>query len=405
MSYAAEEAQFNEDVASQLTDSPALPTTYAENFQYGIGQTIDQSLSVSDYLVREFNGLAYSDRNDELNALRQSGTLSDEIYESFVEPDNRGLRLPNYSAMADYANEMYGANIRNDDEIQKELREGIETRQRQAQDIFERQTAMGATGEILGSLTGFALEPAGIAAIPLEALMIGRHAYTLSQATTRLARASRIAAISASANMITETAIQPIVFNWREQIGVDMTWEDSLLAIASVGVLSGAITGAASGLKTKKRFRGEQLGRAMEQSLNDPLTIREVAATFKSLRQATAKIDDEAHGLLRQTEDELNSVPDGSAREHFEQMQAAESRANDPPLKQENIDVEYELNDAQLDAEFNARLTESESLRELTYGDIAEDLTPAQKIQKASDAISDMRSHSETIKLCLTGGK
>lgn len=418
MSYATEEAQFNENIRQNLTDSPKLPSGYSENFQYGLGQTVDQTLSISEEIVREYNGLTLSDRNDELKELRANGTLTDDEYISFVKHDNRGIPTPDYSAMADFANEKYGTTIRNDASIRKELLEGLASRKRQAAEIFGRQSTMGLVGEVLGGLTGFALEPAGIAAIPLEALMLGRYAYTLSQATTRLGRASRVAGVSAAANMATETIIQPTVFNWHEEIGIDMTWKDALFNIASVGVLGGGVTGLASGLKTKKTFRGEQLGSAMEQSLKaNDISVAAVADLLSHVRNAAKQnkdkktniaVNKEAEEILERTEEELRSVwKDEAAEDFFNNVDAAQKRVNSYATATKIYDdVEYEIIDSEVDFEFKKRLETSEEMKQLEWKDVVDtdEFLPGEKNSKALTVIQKAQDDIDAIQLCITGG-
>jgi len=403
MSYASEEAQFNEDVFLNSTDEPDLPTGYSENFTYGLGQTVDENLSISEYLVRNFNGQSLTDRNEQLRELRNNGTLSDDEFASFITPDTRGIRMPDYSAMAEYANATYGADIRTDTEINDEMFEGLATRRRQAQDVFERQTFTGAVGEVLGGLNAFALEPAAIAAIPLEWLMLGRYAYTLSQATTRLSRASKIAGISATANMATETAIQPILHNWHEEMGVEMTWKDSLFTIASVGAMSGVITGLATGIKSKARFEAEQRNARIRSG---DVSVRDVRDILEETRRVTddIAIDDEATALLRQTENELNSVPDGPAREHFERMDDAERRVNNAvETKPAKDEVEYEIDDKQLALDYETRIASSETMSDMKAKDLFDDVLHGET--NAAKRVERMQELHDVMKTCLLGGK
>jgi len=295
---------------------------------------------------------------------------------------------------------------------------------------------------VSGSLVGFSLEPAGIAAIPLEGLMMGRAAFTLSQATTRLARASRIAGISATANMATEAAIQPIIFNWNEQIGVDMTWGDALMNIASVGVLSGAISGAASGIKRKATFEAEQLraqGKISAQELIDKLaeinkvvddatvprpgneptvprpgneptvprpgneptvprpdiTVKQIADTLQTVRREAIKTvdDDQTVKYIRHIENELRSSNIEKAADHFEKMVAAQKRVDDPtiiPKTEQKLDTE--IDDIQLETDYKSRIKDNKTFRDLEFND------------NSVKEIEAIEAKEKALNLCLTGG-
>lgn len=424
MSYETEQRQFEEDVSNSLTPMPQKSTGYGQNFTVGVGQTIDENLSISEWIVRDTGGWSYSDRDQKLRDLREEGKITDQEWIAFVKPDNRGMMLPDYSSLADYANKKYGTEIKNNKTIDSEMREAIKQRKEYALNITERQTGMGSVGEFAGALTGYALEPAGIAAIPLESYFIGRAAYQLSQATTRLARATRVAGISAAANMATETAIQPIVFNWHEDIGVDMTWGDALFNIASVGLLSGVATGAAAGIRTKKGFKGEQLGSLMEQELvrsGDQIGVREVASILKQVRKAASEVSEDPEGdaFLRQTEYELESVTeDISARDHFEKMDATEKRISEgAPVARQEDDLDYVIDSAQLESAFESRMIDSQYMNEIKVLDLDDvdpqagmfdeviDLTPREKGMNAIEQIEAMDSRARNLDICLLGVK
>jgi len=424
MSYETEQRQFEENVRNNLTPMPQLSTGYGQNLTVGVGQTIDEALSVSEWIVRDTGGWSYSDRDQKLRDLREEGKITDQEWIAFVKPDNRGMMLPDYSSLADYTNRKYGTEIKNNKTIDSEMREALKQRKEYAQSITGRQTFMGGVGEFAGALTGYALEPAAIAAIPLEGYFIGRAAYQLSQATTRLGRASRVAGISAAANMATETAIQPIVFNWHEDIGVDMTWGDALFNIASVGLLSGVATGMATGIRTKKGFRGEQLGSLMEQELvraGNQIGVREVANILKQVRKAANEVseDPEGEAFLKQTEYELESVTDNiSARDHFERMDATEKRISEGvPIARQEEDLDYVIDDAQLESDFESRMLDSQYMNDIEMLDLDDidpqagmfgediDLTPREKGMNAIKQIEEMDNRARNLDICLLGIK
>jgi len=403
VSYETEQRQFDENVNANLTDSPKLPTGFSENYMMGIGQTIDQSLSISESFVRGFDIPFYghvggdfntADRDEELRSMRKSGLISDDEWMSFVTPDNRGIKMPDYSAMAEYENRKHGTNFKTNKEVDAEMRDAVKRRREIAQSTFDRQSGVGFMGEFAGSLHGYVLEPAGLAAIPLEAVMLGRAAYQLSQAATRLGRAAMVGGIVGSANMATEAAIQPIVFNWHEDIGVDMTWGDALTNIVSVGVMTAGVAGIAKGTKFKRTFEAEQkvakqkqefikqygktayddVKAIYEKPTGEKITASQVA-TLMSLTRKTAKTvadDPETEAYLKHYENELNSVPKNvKAEEHFENVAAAESRVNDAtpsPVKEEEID--YVIDDSVLDKQFEAMMKDNLEMQEITMREL-----------------------------------
>ncbi len=386
MSYASEQAQFNEDVLNQSTTKPQVSSTFGENFIQGVGQTIDKGLSISSQIVRATGGWSLDERNDEIRAMRKSGEIDDDVYTSFIEADDNGLRAPNYNALAEYLRSK-GSEIRTDKMINDDMRQTLKERTAIANDVFSRQGASGFVGEMAGGLVGFGLEPSMLAAVPLEAYFIGRAAFTLSQATTRLGRAARIGGISAATNAGVEAGIQPILFNWREEIGQDMSWSEAIINVASVGVMSGAITGLASSLKGKARFEAEQMEASIKEKMKvdngESLDVREVASILKSVKKATKDVadDPETDAYIKTVTDELDSVPEGvTAKEHFERVEAAEKRVNsmEAIAKQEINDLEKDVIDsAQLDTDFETAITDDLYLNDLALKDLS-DIDPQQ---------------------------
>jgi len=172
-----------------------------------------------------------------------------------------------YNALAQYVNDRDGTNIRTNEQIDDAMRATLKERKAQADDIFRRQTGMGAMAQFAGGFAGYGLEPMNLAAMVAEPILLAKNAYALSQASTRLGRGLIAGRTAATVGIVSEAAIQPILFNWNEKIGEDMTWSDALVNIASVGVLSGSIGVVASAARTKARFEAEQV--ASKLSLAD----------------------------------------------------------------------------------------------------------------------------------------
>ena len=392
MSYASEEQQFNEDLSQLATNAPKLSSDAGENFIYGVGQAVDKGLSISEEIVRYTGGWLLDDRNQKIRDMRKTGEINDEEYMSFVEPDSRGMKLPNYNALAKLAKSR-GADVQTDEEIRKDMRKTLMERTEIANEIFSRQTTGGFLAELAGGVVGYGLEPGVAAAIPLEAFFIGRSAYTLSQAATRLGRGARIAGISAATNAAVETGLQPILFNWREEIGQDMSWGEAIMNVASVAVMSGAITGAASTLKRKATFEAEQFKASIKEKIKagraDELTANELAYTLKDIKETAKKVVDDPEGeaLLKQTEEELSSLPkDKNAKEHLQEMDELDKRMNEAPAPNQRDDIaddiadDFEdggindvIDDMQLEKDFDAAINESLYMKDVAMRNLTDD--------------------------------
>jgi len=377
MTYASEAAQWEEDVAAQATESPQLSSSVKENFIFGVGQTIDKALSISEQIVKSTGGWSINERDEEIREMRRNGEIDDDVYMSFVR-ETRRSRSPDYDALANYLRSK-GKDIRTNQMMDDDMRKTLKERDAIAQDIFSRQTGAGLAAELAGGFAGYALEPAMIAAVPLEAYFIGRSAYTLSQATTRLARAAQIGKTSALTNMAVEASIQPLIYNWREEIGDDMSWGEALINVASAGVMSGVMTAAASGIKSKARFAREQESASITEKINagksNELTTPELASILKSVRQSAKNVADdiEADDLLKQAVDELESLPKGTnAKEHFQKLSETEKRINSstPPAKQAHELTDEVIVDTQIDNDYELVLQEDNFISDLQMKDL-----------------------------------
>jgi len=88
MSYEAEVRQLRQNSFLRMTDTPQVSSSVGDNFIYGVGQTVDYNLSISENIVRGFDipftnirfggNFDYDKRDDQLNAMRKDGTLSDD---------------------------------------------------------------------------------------------------------------------------------------------------------------------------------------------------------------------------------------------------------------------------------------------------------------------------------------
>lgn len=360
MSWAAEQRQYDQDIEANLITENLGVTGYSENFIMGVGQTVDRALTVSESYVRESGGWEYSPRDEELKALRASGEISDDEWLSFTRPVGRSrTRQTNYSELAQFANSKLGTEIQTNAEIDADMREGLKQRRAMAEDVFARQTGTGFAGEILGGITGYALEPANAVAMVAEPIMLARSAYLASMASTRLGRALVMAKTSAQVGVGTEMVIQPFVFNWHEEIGMDMGWEDALMNIAAVGLFSGVIGGAAGVLS--KPVQG--------------ISATEMAGLFTQVRKVAKKVvDEEAHGILEQAEAGLKGAEkQTTAKEHFENIDSAEKKFEEKTVDGPTADeMEFKFEDMAIDDDFDV-LTSEGSFKDFGIDDMGEE--------------------------------
>ncbi len=363
MSWAIAQREREQFEAMRSTDKPKLSSGYSENFIMGVGQTIDKALSISETFVRESGGWTYEARNKQINDLRKSDQITDEEVLKFTRSVGRSrTKQINYNDLTTYANEKLGLSIQTNEEIDNDMREGLKVRAEMAEEVFSRQSGMGFVGELAGGFTGYSLEPFNTAALIAEPIILGRNAYMLSQASTKLGRALVMAKTSAVVGMTVEAAIQPFLFNWHEEIGVDMSWRDALTNIAAVGVFSGAVGGLSGALS--KPVTG--------------ITAKEFASLLSTIRKESKKIidDDVVGDIVKQAENNLNGEKENvTAQDHFENIDAAEEKINNPESKGEVEDevLTYDMLDP--DPEFDVLLAGDNDYYNFKTSDLGEELT------------------------------
>jgi len=351
MSYAVEMQEFETRTHAMSTDRPQLPSGFGENAIASIGQIMDENLSISEWIVRESGGFSYSDRDDDLKALRKSGDISDDLWISFTEPaGHAGFPVTNYSGLAKYLNKERNLKIPSNEEIDADMRQTLKDRREYAESVFARQTGMGAFGEIAGGFVGYGIEPANVIGIVGESLLLTRSAFALSEATTRLGRAVITGKQALIAGVASETLIQPILFNWHEEIGVDMGWGDALANIASVGVLSGVL-GAGAGALIKGR--GAQI-----------VTAEDLVQVLRGLSKEAENLGEssQVQAVLKRVQEEVESLPpDTPIKEHMEKVDSTQQKINEERIQsepEEVINQGVEISDVDLEKEIQAMIAE-----------------------------------------------
>ncbi len=387
MSYETELREVENQNLLNSTDRPQMPTGFSENAVASIGQIMDENLSISEWIVRESGGWSYDERDQELRDLRKRGAIPDDVWINFTQPQgSSGYPTTNYNSLAKYANEEYGFEVATNEEIDGEMRQALKDRKEYAEGVFARQTGMGAVGEVAGGFVGYGIEPANVIGIVGESLLLSRSAFALSEATTRMGRAIITGKQALAAGVVSETMIQPILFNWHEEIGVDMDWVDALANISSVGVLSGVI-GAGSGALIKGA--GPEI-----------FTAEDLAKVLRGLSKANKETDEVMEATVTRMREEAESLPsDTPIKEHFEKVDSTQNKINEEKIISEPEEVVHQgidISDAELEAEIQIMISEGKEPFALFEGNVGE-----MEFGKLVDYETKVAERTKIIKTCL----
>ena len=259
--------------AGHRTSTPYVPVSdWNENFQAGIGQTIDRFLPFSSlqdpnstYGQDQGGGISglvgsmfgtmdrKTIRSIQLDSLFKNGVLPQELRDEY-STKFRSSTVTNWDGIAKFVNEKHDEveHIMTDEEYMDGIKEEITNRDLYAEDVFSRSSGYGTAGRIAGSLTAMAVDPVTIMTLPVSGPLVG--IAQTSRTMFIVQNAARIAAFNMAIQVPMEFGIQ----DWNENLDLEYTWQDSLINIGATGVLSGTVGGISAnlGYKLSKTLRG-----------------------------------------------------------------------------------------------------------------------------------------------------
>ena len=195
---------FEQQLAQTPSAGPVQRSGFRENFVAGFGTFMDEDTTIGEWL----NSGAYKERDREIDRLISSGQLPEEEYLPYVEDGDI-----DYPRLA-YALKRSGRAIRDDYDVRDGIRETLKQRRDMAQEIHSRATTMGAVGIFAGQMTAAQLDPVNAAAMLIPGLGIIR-------AGTTMARVGKTALYYGALSAGAEAIIQPQVYSWKNELGVD----------------------------------------------------------------------------------------------------------------------------------------------------------------------------------------
>mgnify|MGYP003641689925 FL=1 len=208
---------------------------FGETFSASLGMTIDEELSISQSLNRE----GWQNRQELIRQKIDQDVLNRDNY-----LDQRG-RFDYNRAATDLNDPL----IKTDKTLEKERREMLAGRREYAQDVIDRGSGMA---QFLGMANAFMLDPISIATMPIA--LPATTAKSLSIAGRALLTARNAAVIGTA----TELAIQPFVYEHKQDIESPYTYKDALVNIAGAAIGSSVLGGVAGGVSGYlRKVRGE----------------------------------------------------------------------------------------------------------------------------------------------------
>jgi len=308
---------------SNMTDKIIDPneTGFLENMNASFMNFVDEDLTISEYIQ---NGVK-RDRNDRLRTMKTEGLFTEEEWRGFTDQQGRNLDV-NWDRAVEYARfkGLKGfEELNTDEELDGQLREELKRRREYSAKIHENATLMGDVGAFAGVAWGAAVDPVNV----LGALALPSKAFRAMSVSKRLATAAGI-------NMGIESAIQPIVLNFKQEIDSPYTANDAFISIMGAGAFGFGIQGAQEvfGKAIKK------LKKAREQGRYDDLD--ELDGALEALEQQL--------GELNQSPD-----PDMSPGQHVQNVDnAARNAGKDRKPIADDSSNDLDIDDSSIDSDF-----------------------------------------------------
>jgi hypothetical protein len=227
-------------VPQEALDQPT--PSFSETFSAGYQFVRDEERSIS----WTYNNQVYRNRRDRVRELYKEGMDLDPY------TDERGVF--DYNSFAEDT-----GLIPTDIELDDERTEILRQRREQNQDVLDRG---GGFAGFLGMASSYMGDPINLATIGVGGGTVGA-AKSLTMSSRILLGARNSAAIGAA----TELAIQPMVYNYKQDIDSPYTFEQAATAVVSVALFSGVIGGGAEGLAS---YFGRAAAETAAQIPNSP---------------------------------------------------------------------------------------------------------------------------------------
>ena len=195
--------------------------TFFETMGSAFDFVIDEELSVSSLLNRQ----GYDDRNEQIFKMTNEGfdlkpytDVTGEIDYDRIS-DDTGL-------------------VKNNLELYNERTEILRKRREENQNVVERGNGIA---QFIGSMGGYMLDPINVATM-------GVGVGTAYKGMSTLSRALMTGRNTAAIAVASESAIQPLVYKHKHDIGSPYEFNDALMAIGTTAIGAGLLGGAMGGV-------------------------------------------------------------------------------------------------------------------------------------------------------------
>lgn len=217
-----------------ITREDQLPTGFMENVEaaYDLFRSEDSSDSKTRHWKQQL-----SERAQAIESFTgEYPEWHDDIYRGTVgDPEQRDPRIYERAQEKLAAVRQKYPEIKSDDELRANIPLAAAEIRQHSESIMARADGWG--GQMVGTLGAATLDPLNIAFMMVTLPAAG------SGAINTLAKVARAAKFGAGVGLATELAIQPSVFQFKKELGVDYGIDDAAINIAASTIGSGLLMG------------------------------------------------------------------------------------------------------------------------------------------------------------------
>jgi len=268
----------------------APSTGFVENYQTALGRFIDEDQSTSKWFkeepLRELDKTIY-DSYDE-------GIITDDDINANTRDGADGPEWDK-DVLVSLINERTGSKHKNATETRDSIHDELKMRRAYADRVHSNARFSGVVGKFAGSFNAAMMDPA---TYPTYFIGLGPAAHGANWARRAIVGAVKVGAAEGA---IEAVFIQPKVYSWKKEIGVDYSVKDAVMSVATVVLGAGALTAAGPTVK--------QLSKGIKKFLAKHEIIFSASAEGQRARKDLEKTQE----LLKDSPN-----PDGSAKEELE---------------------------------------------------------------------------------------
>ena len=323
------------EFAEQHGTQQNLTTTgFGQNAAASAAQTIAQDLPISKMI-------AHSDHISRDNSIRdmiKSGEIPDSTVNQFIEPKKpyhpAGYQTIDYAALGDHLAAQGNEHIPTQNSLNEQMQDNIDVIQRNYDEISSRQSNTGWVGSQAGAIVTSMGDPVNLSvsiALPVTKIV----------PSTLWGKLGTSFIQGAAVGLATEIVTQPLIMDWKEDIGVEYGLDEAIFNATVNTFAGGFLDMGGTGVKAlygkgKGMLKGRKdVSKMSPKEVVDIIDVSDEIVTEAKKQaeaegnQAVADAAGEVQTRDTEVKEELKQSPADNIEDHIEGTKAAEARLQD----------------------------------------------------------------------------